>query len=70
VASIAMSIGVIFAYNSLTAILGMDFIGELISLATSILLGAFIYIVFIKMLKIEEMKLLEGTVKNLFVKQR
>lgn len=70
VASIAMSIGVIFTYNSLTAILGMDFIGELISLATSILLGAFIYIVFIKMLKIEEMKLLEGTVKNLFVKQR
>lgn len=69
-ASIAMSIGVIFSYNSLISILGMAFLAEVISLAASILFGATIYIVFIKVLKVAEMKILEDTIKHLFVKQR
>lgn len=69
IASIIMSIVVVLSYNGLTSILGLSFIGEGISITASILLGALIYVVIIKLLKVEEMNLLESSVKNFFGKQ-
>ncbi len=68
IASIIMSIVVFVTYNSLVSVLGLSFIGECTSLGGAVLLGVVVYGVCIKLFKIEEMKVLEGSVKNFFSK--
>ena len=64
--AIVMSIVVILIYNNLVAVLGLSFIGECTSLAAAILGGIIVYIICMKILKVEEMKLVEDSVKNFF----
>ncbi|MFR2768690.1 MAG: hypothetical protein ACLTAI_10580 [Thomasclavelia sp.] len=66
IGSIVMSIVVILIYNNLVAVLGLSFIGECTSLAAAILGGIIVYIICMKILKVEEMKLVEDSVKNFF----
>lgn len=66
IGAIVMSIVVILIYNNLVAVLGLSFIGECTSLAAAILGGIIVYIICMKILKVEEMKLVEDIVKNFF----
>ena len=66
IGAIVMSIVVILIYNNLVAVLGLSFIGECTSLAAAILGGIIVYIICMKILKVEEMKLVEDSVKNFF----
>ena len=61
-----MSLVVLLTYDGLVSILGLSFIGECASLGGAILLGVIVYAVFIKLFKVEEMKILEGSIKNFF----
>ena len=63
IASIAMSIVVLFTYDALVTMLGLSFIGECASLGGAILLGVVVYAICIKL---EEIKVLEGSIKNFF----
>lgn len=66
IASIAMSIVVLFTYDALVSMLGLSFIGECASLGGAILLGVVVYAICIKLFKVEEIKVLEGSIKNFF----
>ena len=46
--------------------LGLSFIGECASLGGAILLGVVVYAICIKLFKVEEIKVLEGSIKNFF----
>lgn len=64
IASIFMSIVVVFIYNNLVKVLGLSFLMEAISIFISILLGVVVYIIFIKVLKVKEMEILEDSIRN------
>ena len=70
IGAIVMSIVVILIYNNLVAVLGLSFIGECTSLAAAILGGIIVYIICMKILKVEEMKLVEDSVKNFFKRKK
>lgn len=67
-ASIFMSIVVIFVYNNLVNLLGLSFLMEAVSILISILLGIIVYIICIKILRVREMEILEDSIKN-FIKR-
>lgn len=68
ISSIIMSIAVVFTYDKLISILGLSFIMEAISVFLAIGLGIIVYIIFVKILKVKELKILEDSVKN-FIKR-
>ena len=66
VASIAMSVVVLLTYDSLVSVFGLSFVGECTSLGGAILLGVVVYLIAVKLFKVEEVKVLEGSIKSFF----
>lgn len=60
--SIIMGIGVLFTYNNLIRLLNVNLTSEIIALSISILIGIFIYAIFIIILKVDEVRFITDKV--------
>lgn len=64
IASILMGIVTVIAYKFLIAILGVEFIGKVISLFGSIIIGSIIYGIMVVILKVEEINVILNLVRK------
>lgn len=64
ISSVAMGVVVYFTYNTLTDMLGIEFIQEAIALFVSIGTGVIVYGVLVIILKVEEVSIITNMVKN------
>lgn len=68
ISAVIMGIITYISYNLFNSILDLDFIGEVISLVGSIIIGAIVYGVIVVILKVEEINVVIDMIKNKFNK--
>ncbi len=69
ISAVLMGIITSFAYNMLSGIFTAGLVGEIISVATSVLIGAISYATFIVILKVEEVNVIRGMINRRFKRQ-